>query len=539
MKALVAALVIALVGTTALATGPRFTAKPVAGAVEERDASGVRPIVVTHGLDLWDALRQQGDRTARPAMNIDALGEVPDSSWFTNRLARMSHAEIVTGPDSMPDGPHGPWTVIGGKIDGITPGLRVKDSSGHLFFVKFDPPTNPEMASGAEVIATKLLYALGYNVPENYIATIRRSEVTIDPGATLKSGGHSRRLTERDLDRLLRGVARNRDGSYRVLASLRLPGDILGPFRYAGTRVDDPNDTVPHEHRRELRGLRVFAAWLNHVDAKSQNTLDTLVHVDSRAIVRHHLIDFGSALGSAATGPKAPRDGHLFLFDRRHALLSLATLGAYRPAALRGRNPKLPSVGRIEAVRFRPEAWKPTLPNPAFENAQPDDVFWAAQRVMAFDDETIRAVVATAKFSDPAAASYLAETLIARRNAVGRSFLTAVNPVIAPAIDAGRLTFRNVATDHAVAEAPAAYHVRWFVFDNNTSTATALTPWLTQGDMESAVPPVPAHVEFVAADIAAAHERFASWAMPVRAFFHREQDGTWTLVAIDRGHAGK
>ena len=34
---------------------------------------------------------------------------------------------------------------------------------------------------------------------------------------------------------------------------------------------------------------------------------------------------------------------------------------------------------RIEAGHFRPERWKPTLPNPAFQKARPDDTFWAAR----------------------------------------------------------------------------------------------------------------------------------------------------------------
>ncbi len=56
-----------------------------------------------------------------------------------------------------------------------------------------------------------------------------------------------------------------------------LAGKILGPFLYDGTRPDDPNDVVPHQHRRELRALRVFGAWTNLTDLKAGNTLDSLV----------------------------------------------------------------------------------------------------------------------------------------------------------------------------------------------------------------------------------------------------------------------
>ena len=62
---------------------------------------------------------------------------------------------------------------------------------------------------------------------------------------------------------------------YRAVAGRALPGTVLGGFRYHGTRPDDPNDVVPHEHRRELRALKVFGAWTNLVDMKAGNTLDT------------------------------------------------------------------------------------------------------------------------------------------------------------------------------------------------------------------------------------------------------------------------
>ena len=87
-----------------------------------------------------------------------------------------------------------------------------------------------------------------------------------------------------------------------------------------------------------------------------------------------------------------------------------------------------------------------------------DDAFWAARRVMAFTDDLIRAAVHTGQFSDPAAERHLAAVLIKRRDAIGRAYLTAINPIVDPRLDAaGVLTFENAAVTAGVAEAPAAY----------------------------------------------------------------------------------
>jgi len=110
-------------------------------------------------------------------------------------------------------------------------------------------------------------------------------------------------------------VARKPDGTYRVIAGRLLPGTILGGFQYAGTRPDDPNDVVPHQHRRELRALRVFGAWTNLTDLKVANTLDTLVTENGRSIVRHYLQDVGSTFGTGALGPRDWDEGHEYLFE--------------------------------------------------------------------------------------------------------------------------------------------------------------------------------------------------------------------------------
>lgn len=73
-----------------------------------------------------------------------------------------------------------PWTVLSGKNQGVTPGLVIRDSKGRKYFLKFDPVSNPEMASAADVLGSKFFYDLGYNAPENYIVWFARNQLLID-----------------------------------------------------------------------------------------------------------------------------------------------------------------------------------------------------------------------------------------------------------------------------------------------------------------------------------------------------------------------
>ena len=208
--------------------------------------------------------------------------------------------------------------------------------------------------------------------------------------------GRTRAMNEADVDALLLKAARNADGSYRVVASKGITGKDVGPFKYFGTRPDDPNDIHPHEHRRELRAMRVFGAWLNHDDSRAINTRDFLQEVGSRKILRHYLIDFGSTLGSGSTRAQGTRAGNEYIWEARPTLVSMVTLGFYVRPWLKVHYPDLPAVGRFEANYFRPERWKPEYPNPAFDNARPEDLFWGARGVMAFSDEAILEVSRTA-----------------------------------------------------------------------------------------------------------------------------------------------
>ena len=172
---------------------------------------------------------------------------------------------------------------------------------------------------------------------------------------------------------MLRRAHRSADGSYRAIAARAVPGRPIGGFSYHGTRPDDPNDVVPHEHRRELRALKVFGAWTNLVDMKAGNTLDAVVVENGRSVVRHYLQDVGSTFGTGANGPREYDEGWELLVRRRpdaeaagHASASSSRRG--RPSTTRS----MPSIGRFEGDAFDPPTWQPRVATAALRaRAQP------------------------------------------------------------------------------------------------------------------------------------------------------------------------
>ena len=532
-------LAVVLAVGAASANGPRFYPDdPIKVFPEPGDAADIKPREVSQG---FDYVENTWFKPWRPsdvrAMDLSTIDEVPESSWFTNRMGvrAMTIDELVKGPDRSNGPIAGPWRVVSAKSAGITPGFSMRDTEGTLYFVKVDPPSNPEMASGAEVVATKFLHALGFNVPENYIAHVRPEDLDLSD-AQVSDGGKKRPMTRDDLEAVLLRAARDADGRYRVMASRALPGKPLGSFRYFGTRPDDPNDIVPHEHRRELRALRVFDAWINHVDSRGVNSLDTLVESSGHKVVRHNLLDFSSALGSAGDRAQSRRSGHETLWDLRASLIRMATLGLVAPSWAFIEYPDYPSIGHIEAEMFKPLEWTPHYQNAAIEHSRPDDEFWAARRVMAFSDEAIRAIVRTGQYSDKAAETYLGNVLIARRDKIGRAWLTAVNPLADFAIEESRLTFRNEAVRYDAASPPQDYRIRWARFDNETQEAT---PAGGESSTTSPAADIPAELRqapvssYIRVEVRTIHADYPSW-QPIFAFFRRDSSG-WTTVGLERG----
>jgi hypothetical protein len=537
---------VALTAAALQPAGPRFYPDDPIWRDEDTafDASKAAPQEDSNAYDfIVNSFANPGERRNVRALNVNTLDEVPDSSWFTNRIGRreLSVDELVRGPDRGPNVVSlAGWRIVRDKGSGVQPGFRMTDPSGQLYQIEVDPPSNPEMATGAEIIGTAFYHAFGYHVVEVALTEFDPDELVIAEDATIRDlyNGRRRPFERRDLDDVLRRGARQANGRYRALVSRFAPGRPLGNFRYYGTRPDDPNDIVPHEHRRELRAARVFGAWLNHDDSRGVNSLDMLEpRAAGGGAIKHYMFDFGSILGSGTVFAQARRAGNEYIFEHAPGWHALWTFGFGVRPWMRIEYPDVPaSVGRFEGDAFDPVGWKPEYPNTAFENMRPDDAFWGARIVARFSDDAIRAIVGKARYSDPAAADYLTAALIKRRDKVLAAWLNGVNPVVDPVLDAGVLTFGNAAVAARVAEPPRGYTLHWFRLDNATDTRTHVGESATVASARADVPAVlaaPGGGDYIGVTIAADHPSHAAWSKPATFYFRRVVGG-WEWVGAER-----
>ena len=519
---------------------PRFyDDDPISREPESQDASKAQPSPIQQLYEQVDGLffvagyKPSGKR----AQNINTIDEVPDSSWFTNRIGTttVTPEQLARGPivGAPPD--PSKWVVIREKTSGAHPGFTARDGKGETWFLEFDPPYFPEGATAAVEIATKIFWAFGYNQVESYLTILDPKHLEFDPKATLPrpSGGRTP-FTWDDINQILEKVARKKDGTYRVVAGRLVPGRILGNFRYSGTRPDDPNDLVPHEHRRELRALRVFGAWTNLTDWKGANTLDALATSNGRTVVKHFLQDVGSTFGLNNDLHEWDLSyEHFYQGDTmRKRLFSFGfALSPWQTIPY----VEYPSVGKFEGDRFDPRTWRPQIPMPAYIELRDDDAFWAARRVVAFTDDLIRAAVHTGEFSDPVAEKYLADTLIKRRDKIAGVYLVAVNPIVSLRLDANnRLTFENAAVAAGVAKGAVTYRASWALFDNATGQTRPLSETQSTTTTIEAPSGLPtANGSFIEVSISADNPAYPTWKEPIRTHFRRQSDG-WKLVGLER-----
>lgn len=367
------------------------------------------------------------------AANINSLDEVINSTWFTNRIGlyEMSYAEVRRGP-GFADGPDRsePWTIIGAKTAGVTPGFRIKDALGNVWLLKFDPPTHPGMTIRSGVVSSLIFHALGYNVPSDRLVVFDLEDLVVGEGAVMRLPRVGEvPMTAANLDSVLLSTNSVFDGHYHAIASKYLTGQPLGPFNDQGVRKDDPNDTIKHQDRRELRAIKVFGAWVNHFDTKMHNSLDMYVGPAGEGYVKHHLIDFASTLGAFGAEP-VKRFGYEFGIDFPPMLGRFLALGFHEDAWVSlGRPDGLAEIGLFDVENFEPEKWKPDLPHSGMANLTAADGYWAAKTLSGITEGHIRAMVDQAQYQNPKAADYLVEVLRGRQEKIIRYWFAEVPPL--------------------------------------------------------------------------------------------------------------
>jgi hypothetical protein len=325
---------------------------------------------------LWPADDLLAVRGRAPAEDVNALDEVPASSWYAPGTGPASTGAARPGHG-------GPIEVQLARLDGDEPFLLVRDAQGQRFLLECDAPGAPRERSGAAIIAARLLRAAGYHTLPGSIDRVTRAELKVAADAKrLGEFGGEGGLSAKDLDRFFATP------ECRVAAFALPAGTWLGGARERGTRPDDANDRIPHENRRSLRGLFVLCEWLDHARIDEVHTLD--LFLEDGTFVRHYLAQLGSTLGSATAGDMAA------------------------PAA-------------FAAPGFDPLTWHARTPYAPFESLTPGDILWGVRRLMSITASAIDEAVAAAQYADADYAKQIAGALRDRGDRIARAWLGRVN----------------------------------------------------------------------------------------------------------------
>jgi hypothetical protein len=433
-----------------------------------------RPIAVPkereallNGPGVRDEIFRSADRVlsmdyGREAANVNALDEVPDSSWFLDRRRDPAREDARPRPlsdDEMRGGatfglepPVAPYTILKAKTEGATAGFIVKDARGRKFALKLDPPGWPRLATSTEVVATRLVWSMGWFVPAIWMIDLKPSDLAVGPGAkTHDRFARTVPLTMERVHEMLGRLPSDDDHAVPAAMSFWIPGKIVGPYTYLGKRNDDSNDLYPHEDRRDLRGYSMVCAWINNIDTQELNTLDSYVGEPGRGHLLHYQQDVGGSFGSRAVGPTDYWMGSSDYFPTRTIVASLVTFGA-RPLSWEGDDvqtaraqamARWPELGYFDADHFEPKHWSTMVYNPAFALSTARDRYWGAKRVLGVSARELRDAIAAGGYRTETA-ERLFDVLWKRRQKLLRSGLAESAPLDYFRVDGGRLCFDDL-----------------------------------------------------------------------------------------------
>ncbi len=329
-------------------------------------------------------------RRARDAVDVNALDEVPTSSWFDANRPPLLDGYASKG---LPVAPFEAAPPDPKREDKRV----VIDAAGQRWEVVLDDADRPGLRTGAGAIASRLMYALGYHAADAHIVSLQ---------------SHPRALAVR-------------------WPSARAPYSKsetfeLGPTVSTGTRLDDPNDVVPHEDRRSLRALGTIAAWIGLDQIRSDTLRDVYVGPPGEGFVQHQVVSLDDALGAGAL--RSALNGDEDGAPPGNAWLALGSLGFAPKEGADPSDTPFPSVG-IFSRHVDLAEYRLSVPFPPAKDALLADLYWAAKRVARVPDGTIADAVAGGEVESAAARDYLKRALEARRTDIARLVMSFVTPL--------------------------------------------------------------------------------------------------------------
>lgn len=480
--------------------------------VEHMIASSVRyPVVET--MDFYRELRSQ---------DVNALDHVPASTWYTPRLGYqdVSSQSLVRGPEKAGP-PQKPIKVTRAEPGQKIPTFMIQDARGYEYQLKFDPPESAEVGTAFHWIVNQIFWGFGYNVFENYLFFFSDSDIEISEHPDVDQTAVNFALWNASL---------TDDGRYRSIASLTPAGTPLGPVPARGTRKGDLNDVIPHENLRVLRALKVFSAWVNQTDIRTDNILDVYEGAPGEGYTRHYFQNFGGALGQHGLNNRWKWAGFEHFFSWPDMAKNLVQLGIPVKTWEKTDSDRTDPEAYFRADIFEPAEWKETVHFYPIQKSLPDDHYWAAKILSALTPEHLKALFKEVDLSKETYQDYLIETLLKRQDKLVRHYFSAVSPVefvdfqdrSVMLADLARKTFSDLGS--------TAYQIRFFDRHGN-EIAPALT--LTAGSSAEFSVPLPENfidggLDYLRMDVNASRNGLAA---PRNAEFHLSKEDEKPLLA--------
>jgi hypothetical protein len=341
------------------------------------------------------------------------------------------------------------------KANGSSLGFRVSIPGKGKYLFKTDAKGQSERATAASVIGAAAYNAVGFFTSCEQVVYFKPSVLRLTPGLRYENNSGIERAFDRQALASVLAEVTKRGELVRMQASAWLPGQLIGPFRYEGTRDDDPNDVIDHEDRRELRGGRLLAAWLDHFDAREQNSMDSWIADvgnkgppdSSPGYVRHYYLDTSDCLGSEWDWDGISRRlGRSYLLDWGDIGLDFLGLGIPTRSWERvQRTPGRQKFGYFDVATFVPDEWKNEYPNRAFSRMTERDGAWMARVLARFSPEMVRVLSELGRFSDPADTAHIAAVLNGRLERILARYLSQLSPLADVRVEGNQLCALDLA----------------------------------------------------------------------------------------------